>query len=390
MKETREIKGFQPLYFSKFTCTCDKCVYNCCHHGWQIRIDKNTYDKYVNLNNEYGKSILDTINVVSQDPFIAIIATRKEGCCAFLEDGFCSIQLKLGYDYLSRTCRIHPRSINYIDGAFETFLELSCEEAVKVVLLNEEPITLEEAVIEPDGAGNVIPNRMLNTEKYTSATNAVDIFSKLRMTTIAILQSRKYKLRFRMLLLCLLSEQTSQLLAEGKDNEVGFHADESLKLIGTGVYDNLANELPDGIDIDFNIVLDILKDMGSKKDERFNGILAQSLEGLGISAVDFQLSDSFSDDYKSYYQEFFSDKEFIFENFLINHILLEGFPFNYNKEAKVIANYADLLAKYNLIEFLLVGVCKYHNAFDEWSIIDCVSAFSRLYDHTEKGYLMMI
>jgi hypothetical protein len=68
---------------------------------------------------------------------------------------------------------------------------------------------------------------------------------------------------------------------------------------------------------------------------------------------------------------------------------MEGFPFNYNKESEVMANYADLLAKYNLIEFLLVGTCSYHKTFDEWNIIDCVSAFSRCYDHALKGYLMM-
>ena len=68
---------------------------------------------------------------------------------------------------------------------------------------------------------------------------------------------------------------------------------------------------------------------------------------------------------------------------------MEGFPFNYGKESGVMANYADLLAKYNLIELLLVGICNYNKKYDEWSIIDCVSAFARCYDHTLKGYLMM-
>ena len=68
---------------------------------------------------------------------------------------------------------------------------------------------------------------------------------------------------------------------------------------------------------------------------------------------------------------------------------MEGFPFNYGKESGVMANYADLLAKYNLIEFLLVGICSYHKKYDEWNIINCVSAFARCYDHALKGYLMM-
>jgi len=380
----------QPLYFKKFVCSCDKCVYNCCRHNWQIRIDKNTYDKYTKLEDNIGKEFLDKINVITQDPFLAVIVTNSDGSCHFLDDkGFCSIQLKLGYDYLSRTCRIHPRSISYINGVFETFLELSCEEAVRVVLFEKEPMIFEESVLEPDGSGNIIPNRMLTSEKYTSATNAVNIFYKLRMTSTAIIQNRQFSLRVRMLLLCLVIEQVNQLLKSGQDNMVIACADEALKLMGTGVYDNLAEQMPDGIEVDFSIVLDILKDMAEKKDERFKNILKQSLEGLGIPADSYICPDSFGNDYKKIYQQFFSGKEYIFENYLVNHILMEGFPFNYGKESGVMANFADLLAKYNLIEFLLVGVCQHNGKFDKWSIVDCVSAFARCYDHSLKGYLMM-
>ena len=385
-----ETKVSQPQYFKKFACTCDKCVYNCCRHNWQIRIDKNTYDKYVSLKNDVGKEFLDKINVISKDPFIAIIVTNSDGSCHFLDEkGFCSIQLKLGYDYLSRTCRIHPRSISYINGVFETFLELSCEEAVRVVLFEQEPIMFEESVLEPDGSGNVIPNRMLTAEKYTSAPNAVEIFGKLRMTSTAIVQSRQYSIRVRMLLLCLLIEQVTQLLAAGQDSNVAKTADESLTLLGTGVYDSIVEQMPGGIDSDFDIVLDILKDMATKKDERFNSILDQALGGFGISTDTNDLPDTFRENYKKIYTQYFADKEFIFENYIVNHILMEGFPFNYGKESVVMANYADLLARYNIIEFLLVGICNYHNEFNEWSIINCVSAFSRCYDHALKGYLMM-
>jgi len=391
------VKVSQPQYFKKFACTCDKCVYNCCRHNWQIRIDKNTYDKYVRLDNDVGKAFLEKIKVISENPFIAVIVASSDGSCHFLDEkGFCSIQLKLGYDYLSRTCRIHPRSISYIAGEFETFLELSCEEAVKVALFNEEPMMLEESILEPDGSGNVIPNRMLETEKYTSAPNAVELFMKLRMTSTVIIQSRQYNIRVRMLLLCLFIEQASTLLTSGRDFELGRHIDENLKLMSTGVYDNLAGQMPGGIENDFDLCLDILRDMASKGDRRFNKILEQALEGLGISGngSDDTLSrdslpDEFREDYINYYNLYFADKEYIFENYIVNHILMEGFPFNYGRGAVVMANYADLLAKLNLIELLLVGVCKHRGAFDEWSIIDCVSAFSRCYDHALKGYLMM-
>jgi len=365
-------------------------VYNCCRHNWQIHIDKNTYNKYKKLKNNTGKEILDKINVVSKDPFTAVIVTNSDGSCHFLdENGFCSIQLKLGYEYLSRTCRIHPRSISYVDGVFETYLELSCEEAVRVILFDEEPMMFEEAVLEPDGSGNIIPNRMLTADKYTSVKNGVDLFSKLRITSAEIIQSRKYPLRIRMLLLCILIEQINQLFSANQDAEAFKAADESLVLLSTGVYDSIAEQMPHGIDIDFALALDILRDMSKKDDERFRGLLKQSLAGHGISYDSFELPASFIDGYRDAYKKFFSDKEYIFEKFIVNHIFMEGFPFNYNKESGVMANFADLLAKYNLIEFLLVGLCRFHGNFDEWNTINCVSAFARCYDHSLKGYLMM-
>ena len=380
----------QPLYFKRFTCTCDKCVFNCCRHNWQIHIDKNTYNKYKNLNKSVGKEFLDKINVVSKEPFTAIIVTNKDGICHFLDEkGFCSIQLQLGYEYLSRTCRIHPRSISYIDGVFETYLELSCEEAVKVVLFDEEPMMFEQAVLEPDGSGNIIPNRMLTADKYTSLKNGTGLFNKLRITSTEIVQSRKYLLRVRMLLLCILIEQVNQLFLANRDSDAFKAADEFLVLISTGVYDSIAEQMPDGIEIDFALVLDILKDMARKDDERFYGILEQSLTGHGISVDTFELPDAFIDSYREAYRQFFSDREFIFEKYIVNHIFMEGFPFNFGKEGSVMANFADLLAKYNLIEFLLVGICRFHGKFDEWNIINCVSAFGRRYDHSSMGYLMM-
>ena len=387
MKET---KVSQPLYFKNFKCTCDKCRYNCCRHNWQIRIDKGTYDKYTRLDNDVGKEFLDKINVISKDPFIAVIVASSGGSCHFLDDkGFCSIQLKLGYDYLSRTCRIHPRSISYINGVFETFLELSCEEAVRVILFEPEPMMLEQAILEPDGNGNVIPNRMLTADKYTTAVNAGELFRNLRMTSTVIMQNRKYTVRFRMLLLCLLIEQVGGLLETAQDSNVTSLANDFLKMMETGAYDSLVDQMPEGLIIDFDIVLDILRDMETKNDERFSACLRQALECFGIDSESYVLPVSFHDTYKAYYEKYFSNNEYVFENYIVNHILMEGFPFNYSKESGVMVNFADLLAKYNLIEFLLVGVCGYHNMFDRRNIINCVSAFARCYDHALKGYLMM-
>ncbi|MDR2599302.1 MAG: flagellin lysine-N-methylase [Oscillospiraceae bacterium] len=378
----------QPEYFSKFKCTMGECRSNCCKHNWQIRIDKKTYDKYVSLKSEIGDEFLNNIRVITEDPFLAIIAPNEGKGCRFLDDkGLCSIQLSLGYNYLCRTCIMHPRSISYIDGKWETYLEPSCEEVVRIVLFDEKPIKLVDAILEPDGCGDYIPNKMLDTSKYIKSLDAVRIFYSLRNAAVEIIQNRKYTLRVRMLFLCLFIQQASDLIEQNKEFEMIVFVDSFLQSFKAGDFDSIADEIPNGVENDFTLVLDILRDIEAKGGKRFNASLLQTFTALNVPSEDNILSDEFCDNYKIIYNDFLSDKEYIFENYLVNSMLMEGFPFNYLKENSILENYASLLAKYNLIEFLIVGVTAFHEEVNEIAIIDVVSAFSRCYDHSLKRYI---
>ena len=384
------VKVLQPEYFKRFKCISSKCKSNCCSHNWQIRIDKSTYEKYASIDDDSRDELLSNIKIVTEDPFMALTIPRITGGCPFFtEQGLCCLQLKYGFDYLCRTCMIHPRSISYIDGEFETYLDLSCEEAVRLVLFGKEPIRLEESVLEPDGSGNIIPNRMLVAEKYTSAANATEIFKTLRNATLVILQSRQYSVRVRMLILCLFIQQIEELFTATRDSMVIRFTEGFIEVLHAGTYDSLAAQMPGGVDIDMDLVLDILSEMQSKNDKWLNIYLPRALEGLGMPSADSQPPEDFYENYKSCYDTYFAGKEYIFENYLVNHVLLEGFPFNYDKETGVMKNYADLLAKYNLVEFLMTGLCGYIKKFNRRDIIDCVAAFSRCYGHSLKGYLVM-
>jgi len=391
------VKVFQPGYFKNFICTGTKCVNNCCVHNWQIRIDQNTYNKYKELG-DAGIEILEKIKVVTQEPFLALMLKNDDCRCNFLNNkGLCHIQLTHGYDYLSRTCRIHPRNISYINGEFETFLELSCEESARVVLFGNDHLDFEEGVLEPDGSGNYIPNHILTPEKYTSARDGFGIFSKLRSASVAILQSRQYKVRVRMMILCLFIQQVADQLAAGNDENIPLFTQVFIDALRENVYDGVAEELPDGIDLDFSLAMNILREMASKNDKRFNSILKQALDGFALSKNNndnvqlqesYELPDNFSTVYKEYFTKYLSDNESVLENYIVNYILMFGFPFNFKKDTDIMSNYAVLLANYNLVEFLLTGICSYHKEFNEWNIIDCVSAFCRCYENSLKGYLM--
>jgi len=384
-----KVKVFQPHYYKKFKCTGSECKNNCCRHNWQIRIDKGTYDKYLSLDDDMFSQLSENMKVMSEDPFLALILSDSDGNCKMLDDrGWCRIQLKHGHEFLCRTCRLYPRKTCLVDNETERFLELSCEVAAQLILFDQNIMKFEEAELLPIVDGRVVYNHQLEAQEYISSLNSVSIFWRLRITAIAIMQSRQYKVRLRMLILCLFIQQIDTLLAEGRESEITLVADEFMKQLDTGHFDTLRNQMPDGTAPEPGVILDVLGEMAKGNNIKLNNCIKQAMEGFGLQPDSLEVSEDFAENYKKYYNQYFSDKEYIFENYIVHNILSEGFPFNYKHETSVMKNYAELLAKFELIEFLFVGVSRRRMKFDKRTLIECIAFFTRSYDHNLKDFLI--
>ena len=387
------VKVYQPKYFKSFYCTGSECRNNCCNH-WGIDIDKDTYDKYMSLDDETKEEFIKKLNPVDGGNKGARTVLDSNGNCSFLDEkGLCTIQLRFGHDYLSIICRRYPRITCVIDGAPERFLELSCEAAAKQILFDKDFMNFSEVEIDMDKDGSLresgryFCNSLLDTNKYTKSSNGVNIFWKLRVTSMAILQSRKYKVRFRMLALCLFIQEVNDYFTTGRDSEVINLAEVYLSRIEGTYFNELYASMPYGTPRESDVMIEILKDMYNSKGLLFKKSVDLALKGFDMAAGNWVLPDGFSENLSKYYENYFADKEYIFENYLVHRVLSEGFPFNFKGEADVLSNYIDLLAKYNIIEFLFTGICRNSMKFDKKRIIDCVSIFTRSYEHSTTKYL---
>lgn len=393
-KEDRKIIGeraTQPEFYKKFKCTEDKCINNCCQHNWEINIDKETYKEYKKLPKPESDRLCKNIEVISKNPFKSKIKMDKDGKCSLLRaDGLCSVHLKYGSDFLSNTCRIYPRFACVVGGKLEAFLSLSCEAVADLVLFEKDPVKMEPSILAHNGKGQVVYGYALSLDKYTKAKNALDIFRALRRASLAIVGDRSYSVRLRMLILCLFSQEVEEYLISGRDLELLTLCDEYVNRLGSGYFAELSRELPGGADISTDIVLSILREMfDKKKDEQLKKCIRNVLNGHRISADTWSIPDNFAEGYRADYDKHFSDKEYITENYLSNCILSEGFPFTYKNDGdgSVFMNYAALSAKFDIIEFLIVGICNYKKKFDRRAVVDAVSIFSRVYEHNTRGYL---
>ena len=384
------VKKFQPKYYNNFYCIGSECKNNCCNN-WTINIDKKTYDKYMNLEEEVRNDILEKLKPVDGGQRGATLLLNSSRNCSFLnEKGLCSLQLKLGYEYLGEVCWYYPRIFCQVGGRLERFLELSCEEAAKLILFDKDYMSFEELEPEPDPYSSGEPkfNMQMDTEKYTRSINAIDFFWKLRATTVAILQSRQYRIRLRILILCLFIQETTDLFAAGRDEEISFYADDFMTRLDNNYYDELAVAMPYGAERDFSVIIDILKEICSKRKLQHVQPVKQALKGFDIQEENDVLPDDLNENFAKYYETYFADKEYIFENYLVHRVLSEGFPFNYRGTGDVMSNYVDLFAKYNIVEFLFTGICRSCMKFDKRRIIDCISLFTRSYDHSKSRFLM--
>lgn len=131
------MKEVFPNYYKKFKCIADKCKHSCCI-GWEIDIDSETMELYNSLNGEFAEKIRDSIT--GEVPHFVL---TKDDRCPFLnKSGLCDIIRELGEGAICDICYLHPRFSNFYEDFTETGLGLCCEEAVRLILTEEEKFSL--------------------------------------------------------------------------------------------------------------------------------------------------------------------------------------------------------------------------------------------------------
>lgn len=131
-------------YIENFRCIGGDCEDSCCI-GWDVDIDKNTFERYKTLTHPEIQPIVqktlfknEWCNDVKID--YAKLELRKDKWCPFLtSDKWCLIQKTMGESYLSNVCKNFPRIYNQLNGHWHLTLTLSCPVAVQNLLTHKEP-----------------------------------------------------------------------------------------------------------------------------------------------------------------------------------------------------------------------------------------------------------
>lgn len=116
-------------FFDSFVCSGSACKNTCCS-GWDIALDKETYDFYQASHGAFSKYVKKNIGQTDGNYYIKM---TEERVCPFLnEEGLCKIYQEYGPEHMGNTCRLFPRACLNIEGRTTfSMLNHSCEEVLK-------------------------------------------------------------------------------------------------------------------------------------------------------------------------------------------------------------------------------------------------------------------
>ena len=389
----------EPSYYRQFQCIAATCPDSCCT-GWDVAIDQTTYELYQNCQHTklqplFRQHIMRNTEPVGTSGYIpyALIKMQNSHCPFHDSDGLCLIQKSLGETALSATCANYPRNYNVVDGILERSLNLSCPEAARLVLLSDTPLQVGfyEAEVE------IPPEQVDSLDTATGRPEKpFRHFQPIRALIVATLQNRTYPVWQRVLLLNLFCHQLAVLSSAEYDERIPRLLDDFSENVQSGALrDSMAQgeAMPELQLQAMKLLIDHRLQLGLVGDS-FLQCVGQFRQVLGYRAGDSPESAvlRYQTAYTEYFRPFMEQHEVLLENYLVNYVFKNLFPFGPQQgrlcEPRSICEELNLLIlHFSLIKTLLIGQAGYHrDSFNRQHVAALIQSFAKTIEH-HRPYL---
>jgi len=388
----------RPQYAKKFRCIGGNCEDNCCH-AWKVGIDKASYKRYQTIPALW--KIVERSSVVSGtdgNAYAVFKPLPSSNCVMLMDDGLCRIQKEFGEDYLPKTCATYPRVPRRMDGLLEWPLQLSCPEAARLVLLNPQLMPRRSGFTEQDRYARLLA---LAKEVGKPREGAAAYFWEEREFSLMLVQDRRYPVWQRLFILGMFCKRLDEVSAQPQGAPVAGLLSEYAQLAGRG---DLCRSL-DGIaarpDVQLRMMLDVVN-FQSTQDPRLsrfrecfqdflNGLgEAQSSRNVGERAVTLQMESGtrhYCEAYERYYAPFMERHPYLLENYLINKMILMGFPHRVDWQGQELSSqqqFVLMCVEFATIKALLIGMAgHYREAFGTAHVLKLVQVVAKSLEHAE-------
>jgi len=390
----------QPRHYEAFHCTGADCEDTCCD-GWAITVDRVTYDKYQQCSDpELGSLSNGLVKIKSSDASDDEYATIKltETHCPFLSEGLCSVQKKLGEDYLSDICAIYPRMMNQVGDVLERTLDLSCPEAARVVLSDPHPMELLETA-DQIGSFRMGTFRAPGVPNASYDGRAYPHFLDIRSLIVAILRERTYPLWKRLVIIGHLCDKLSEMAVMNNDQDVPALIQGYLYAIKNGSFDDLLSKCKVQPSAQLVTVLEmIVKRISSDfTGRRFLDCYQDFMHGLQWTP-ESDLKDitrRYADAYAKYYVPFFDQNQYVMERYCVAYVYKNLFPLGrleanrkcglHGADNSISLHCMLMMAYYAIIRTVLIGMAGLHqSAFGMDHVIKAIQSSTKAFQHSSS------
>ena len=387
----KKILCFRPEYFSKFQCDGVVCSAKCCK-GWNIEVDEDTYKRYKKIKPQLdSKNVLLNISTDKKSGGHFILHDENKFCPFLTEDNFCKLQKKYGEDYLSLVCRTYPRRIFDFGTFCESFLDLTCPVAAKLIFESDEPMIFEQVEIPVEFLIN------FGSKKHNLNSKIVEKIFDIQFATVSILQERSLTIDQRLVVLGFFLDQLQEFVAKNETDKI--HA-----LVATYTAENfIAQNLETILSaVNFNATEFVKIIFGNlfgklyaydRRHQKYLNNLVKILKfdfdadgNVKINRVAenyLKLSES--------HKNFTNNFSTIFENYLVNEFFTSLYPFNIS--GSISLNFSVFVVTYKIVELFafseLYNPAKKFSADDKDKLITILSELAETVDHSNI-YLKII
>jgi lysine-N-methylase len=378
------LKWLQPRSYHDFRCIGADCEDTCCV-GWAVNVDQRTYEAYQRCDDpELGPSLHGLVVINAENASVENYAkiTLSGSACPFLAEGLCSIQKKLGEEYLSIMCASYPRVIKQVDDVQQRSLDLSCPEAARLVLLDPAPIEFDETVLSTAGA---------------SSDQPYQYFRESRSLVIWLLQNRKHSLWKRLAILASLCDQLHAVASTGQRTETLDLLDACRDAVDRGLFDEALNSHRAQPAAQLGVVLELIVDrIGSDfTAPRFFECYREFMAG-----VDWTTDSSMTDLGRRYaaahsesYVPLIKQHEYILEHYLVSYVHRTLFllapqesdpnPSVSDSAVSIRDQCLLMLAHYGIVQTILIGVAGFHGTkFDVKHVLKVIQSSAKTFEHS--------
>jgi lysine-N-methylase len=381
----------RPTYAAAFRCIGSDCEDMCCA-DWEIPVDRATYEKYQQFPpDKLGSVVSQFVSIQppgQPDALYAQIHPGPSGICPFLgTDRLCAIHKQYGPQLLSATCSIYPRSLSRVAGELEGSLSLSCPEAARNILLAPNFMEIEADLssggFRTDNIFNLAADRTVPIHKPASSYLAI------RTLLIDVLRDRSRPLWHRLLSIGSLCQRMDAATAEG-EQALAAVLEEHRHILHNQTFSAELEAMPLHPQLRLQVVFE-LSDARIRAGAagRFQDTFWAFIECIGASENSAPGDDveRFRHAEQNYHRPFFERFPFILENYLVNYIFQNLFP--YGREGSLnftslsmFEEYIQMTTQFAWVNALLVGVAGRHkNAFAGEHVVQTIQPFTRAVEH---------